>query len=1262
LDTSSSFSQSNNKQLATSRSIAENPTYRDIQRWQFFIDRGGTFTDCLGRSPAGELKCAKVLSSDHAPLEGIRKILGLVDDAPIPPCEVKMGTTIATNALLERKGRSHVLLITRGFADVLQIGTQQRPDIFEIRIVKPSVLYQAVVEIDERLAANGEVLRAPDLPKIQPQLQTLRAQGMDNLAIVFLHGFAFPQHEKIVADLARALGFQNISCSHEVCPEIGLTARGDTTTADAYLTPLLLTYLRTLEEQLPASKLKMMQSSGGLIEANRFRGHNAILSGPAAGVVACARLGRWFGFSKIIGFDMGGTSTDVSRFDGEFERVYETVTAGVRIKAPMLSIHTVAAGGGSICKFASGRLTVGPESAGSNPGPLCYGLKDALENFKAAELTTTDVNLFLGRLSPENFPFQLNRERVAQKVAKIRRQCLAEGQNLSAYQIVEGFLEVVNLKMAQAIKEISVARGHDVREYVLCCYGGAGGQHACAVARHLGIKRILLHPLAGVLSAYGIGLADTIWEGSSPVARFPLDENSLQQLEAEFQRLACEGEKLVGAQGFLSAALRTVRKLDLRYVGTETPLTITEPADRNYGREFTEKHRQLYGYVREARGVEILQCRVEVIGATDIAPPVAGEIEKHFPTPVCFAPVIFQNKERQTAVFRREELTPGAIVHGPAIILENIATIFVEPDFTANVDGFGNIILEPTGDRQSGDRLAPTSISSFLKEDRSPTSADPIALEIFNNLFMSIAEQMGNVLRRTAISTNIKERLDFSCALFDAGGNLVANAPHIPVHLGAMGESVRSVLQAHAEIAPGDVFATNNPFGGGSHLPDITVVTPVFSKTDSTKPIFFTASRAHHAEIGGITPGSMPPFSTRLEEEGVLLDNVKLVECGKFNEALFANLFTTGKYPTRNLADNRADLQAQMASNHTGVRLLEELVEHYGLETVMAYMCHVRDNAARQVREALRRIPAGSYHFQDTMDDGTPIAVRITIAEENATVMPLSEGKCSAPPCGADKMSALPPSEGAHATVDFTGTGKENEFNLNAPPAVVRAAVLYVFRCLVAERIPLNDGCIEPIRMIIPEKCIINPSPGRAVVGGNVETSQRVVDVLLGALGVAAASQGTMNNLTFGDETFGYYETICGGAGAAENYPGASAVHTHMTNTRITDPEILEMRHPVRLLQFSIRPNSGGSGRWRGGDGVIRHFKFLKNLKISLLSQRRRIAPFGLNHGEAGKVGENIRVRVDGTRVQLEGNASYQAERGEELMICTPGGGGWGEG
>ena len=1184
--------------------------------WQFWIDRGGTFTDCLGRSPAGELKFAKVLSSDHAPLEGIRKILGLAENVPIPPCEVKMGTTIATNALLERKGQSHALLITRGFADVLQIGTQQRPEIFEIRIVKPSVLYQTVIEIDERIAASGEILRAPNLTQIQRQLQTLRERGVDNLAIVFLHGFAFPQHERIVADLARSIGFHNISCSHEVCPEIGLTARGDTTTADAYLTPLLITYLQTLQTHLPGSQLKLMQSSGGLIEANRFRGHNAILSGPAAGVVACARLGRWFGFPKIIGFDMGGTSTDVSRFDGEFERVYETITAGVRIKAPMLSIHTVAAGGGSICKLVAGRLTVGPESAGSNPGPLCYDFRDESGNPNATELTTTDVNLFLGRLLPGNFPFPLHHECVVQKIEAIQRQCQAEGQNLSVYEIAEGFLEVINLKMAQAIKEISVARGHDVREYVLCCFGGAGGQHACAVARYLGIKRILLHPLAGVLSAYGIGLADTIWEGSSPVARLPLEENSLKQLAAEFQRLETDGQKVIRAQGFSESSLRVARKLDLRYVGTETPLTISEASDQNYWRGFTEKHRQLYGYVREERAIEILQCRVEVTGMTDIAPPTPIKAEKHYPKSSRAAAVIFNGEELQAAVFHREELTEGAVIRGPTIILEKIATIFVEPDFMAMVDGFGNIILDPEVDGQA--------VRSTYT-----TEVDPIALEIFNNLFMSIAEQMGNVLRRTAISTNIKERLDFSCALFDAAGNLVANAPHIPVHLGAMGESVRAVLRAHAELAPGDVFVTNNPFGGGSHLPDITVVTPVFSETDSTKPIFFTASRAHHAEIGGITPGSMPPFSKRLEEEGVLLDNIKLVERGKFNETLFAQLFSTGKYPTRNLADNRADLQAQMASNHSGVRLLEELIEHYGLETVMAYMRHVRDNAARQVREALRRIPAGSYHFQDAMDDGTPIVVCITIA-------------------------------GEIATVDFTGTGKESEYNLNAPPAVARAAVLYVFRCLVNERIPLNDGCIEPIRIIIPEKCIINPTRGRAVVGGNVETSQRVVDVLLGALGVAAASQGTMNNLTFGNDTFGYYETICGGVGAAENYHGASAVHTHMTNTRITDPEILETRHPVRLLQFSIRPNSGGAGRWRGGDGVIRHFKFLKALNVSILSQRRQIPPFGLGNSEAGKLGENTRVLSEGRRIKLEGNASYQAQAGEELIICTPGGGGWG--
>ncbi len=1182
--------------------------------WQFWIDRGGTFTDCLARSPGGEVTSTKVLSSDEAPLEGIRKLLGLDAGAPIPACVAKMGTTIATNALLERTGRRHALVITRGFADALAIGTQQRPELFDIRVTKPAVLYDAVVEVDERVSADGRVLKAPDVDELRRQLAGLRDRGIEGIAVVLLHGYAFPQHEKLVAEVARETGFAQVSASHEVCPEIGLTGRGDTTTVDAYLTPLLVTYLAHLAESLPGSEIRMMQSNGGLTEARAFRGHNAILSGPAAGVVAFARLGGWFGFPKVIGFDMGGTSTDVSRFDGAFDRVYESVTAGVRVKAPMILIHTIAAGGGSICKLAAGRLTVGPQSAGSDPGPLCYGLRDASGAPRASELAVTDVNLFLGRLLPENFPFELDRSRVGARIEQIRAECGAGGQELSAWQVAEGFLEILNLRMAQAIKEISVARGHDVREYVLCCFGGAGGQHACAVARHLGIRKVLLHPLAGVLSAFGMGLADTIWEQSAPAGDRVLTRDAPAGLEEVFTDLERRGRQAVAAQGFSEKDVRLARKLDLRYRGTETPITVTAPADGDYLGEFTRQHHQLYGYVREARPVEVVQCRVEAAGLSDVPAPGSppSGAKEYQPAAGRFTEIVFRGKEHSAGVFQRDDLRPGARVAGPAIILESIGTIVVEPGFSARLDAHGNVILEPETDERGP---APETCAE----------ADPVALEVFNNLFMSIAEQMGSMLRRTAVSTNIKERLDFSCAVFDAGGRLVANAPHIPVHLGAMGESVRAVTAAWPGMRRGDVFVTNNPFRGGSHLPDITVVTPVFG-AGGEKPDFFAASRAHHADVGGITPGSMPAFSKTLEEEGILLDNVRLVAGGSFNEELFAELFETA----RNATDNRADLEAQIAANYAGAGLLAELVEHYGLGMVVAYMGHVRDNAARQVREALARIPDGEHAFEDAMDDGTPIRVTVTVS-------------------------------GSSATLDFAGTGPQSDGNLNATSAVVRAAALYVFRSLVAERIPLNEGCLEPITIKVPERSLLNPSPGCAVVGGNVETSQRITDVLIGALRLAAASQGTMNNVTFGDDEFGYYETICGGVGATENYAGASGVHTHMTNTRITDPEVLEVRHPVRLLKVGMRRGSGGAGKWPGGDGIVRHYKFLKPLEVSILSERRERAPYGMAGGEPGQKGENVRVRAGGAEEKLKGKAAYHAEAGEELIIRTPGGGGWGK-
>jgi 5-oxoprolinase (ATP-hydrolysing) len=1187
----------------------------DSPRWQVWIDRGGTFTDCIGRDPEGALRVIKVLSSDRAPLEGIRALLDLDPEAPIPPIELKMGTTLATNALLERSGRDHALLITRGFGDLLEIGNQQRSDLFDVRVAKPSVLYGAVEELDERVSADGEVLTPLDPDRVDDALRRLLARGVESLAVVLLHGYAFPAHERLVAERARALGFRHVALSHEVSPELGFSARGDTTSADAYLTPLLIDYLALLARELPGSELLMMQSSGGLVAAERFRGHNAVLSGPAAGVVACARIGDWYGYPQVIGFDMGGTSTDVSRYGGRLERSYESVTAGVRLKAPMIDLHTVAAGGGSLCRLRSGRLVVGPESAGADPGPLCYGLRDERGDRRASEPAITDINLFLGRIQPENFPFELERGPVEARLAELRDEAAAEGLALSELALAEGFIDVLNVAMAEAVKRISVARGHDVREHVLACFGGAGGQHACAVARQLGIATVIVHPYAGVLSAYGIGCADSLWQGSAPVPHPELTPSVLTDLGPRFEALARSGGAALAEQGFAPEGLRTTRLLDLRYRGTETALTLEMPEDGDALAAFRRRHRQLYGYVREGRPVEILQCRVEVAGLSDVrAPAPAATDRAPEPEPLRRTPVAFAGAWIDTPVYRRDTLRPGARLHGPALILEAIGTVVLEPGFDAEVDAYDNLLLRRTGAQAEAVRY------------RAAERADPVALEAFHHLFMSIAEQMGTVLRQTSVSTNIKERLDFSCALFDRAGNLVANAPHMPVHLGAMGESVRAVLERWPHMAPGDVFVTNDPYGGGSHLPDLTVVTPVF---EDDALVFFVASRAHHADVGGVTPGSMPAFSTTLDEEGVLLDCVRLVAGGDFDEERFERLFSGGRWPARNLGDNRADLEAQIAANNAGVGLLHELVAHHGLATVQVYMGFIRANAARSVRDALQRIDDGVYAFADAMDDGTAVGVTLTVA-------------------------------GDRATLDFGATGPESAGNLNAPPAVVRAAALYALRCLVDEAIPLNDGCLEPIELIIPAPSLVSPRPGRAVAGGNVETSQRLVDVLLAAFELAAASQGTMNNVTFGDDSFGHYETICGGVGAAEGYHGASAVHTHMTNTRITDPEVLETRHPVRLTAFGVRRGSGGAGRWRGGDGAIRRFRFLRRLQVSLLTQRRNRRPFGLHGGEPGAAGRNVRVRLDGSEVELEGADGYVAEAGEELIVMTPGGGGYG--
>ncbi|MCK6545545.1 hydantoinase B/oxoprolinase family protein [Myxococcota bacterium] len=1176
------------------------------ERWQFWIDRGGTFTDCIGRDPAsGALRVVKVLSSDRAPLDAIRLVLGLAPSAPIPPCEVRMGTTVATNALLERKGRACGLVVTRGFGDLLELGNQARPKIFELEIQKPELLHRAVLEVDARLDASGRVLLRPDPRTLDEGLKALFAQGLSSLAVVVLHAHADGALEREIAAAATKVGFAHVSTSHEVAAELGIVGRGDTTTVDAYLTPLIRDYVRTLVAELPGSTLRIMQSSGGLTAAEHFRGKNAILSGPAAGVVAYARIADDAGFTRAIGFDMGGTSTDVSRWDGRFERVYETETAGVRVRAPMMAIHTVAAGGGSLCRFDGHRLTVGPESAGALPGPLCYGHADA------RALTITDVNVALGRVRPERFPFPLDVARVQASLQSMSERLGERGAPRSPDELADGFFEIANANMAEAIRKVSVAKGYDVRDDALVVFGGAGGQHACALARRLGMKTIVFHPLAGVLSAYGMGLADVSWDGELDAGRFVLGDDTTARLEAPFAELEARGRAHLAREGFTRTTV--VRRVDLRYRGTETAITIDEGPERRAA--FEALHAQRFGYTRAGHPIEVVTARVEVVARTEIPTTRSsgrGDVVIDPRTLAGTRSVRLRCDGRwldDVPLVSREALPARVRFAGPVIVAEATGTIVVEPGFELATDDTGVLVLTDlsggTGPRKSTD-----------------VTLDPVRLEIFNNLYMSIAEQMGVVLQRTALSTNIRERLDFSCAVFDAEGGLVANAPHIPVHLGAMSESIRGVLAAHPRPEPRDVFVTNDPAGGGSHLPDVTVVTPVHDAHG--RLVFFTASRGHHSDVGGITPGSMPPFSSSLDEEGVVFRALRVVRGGVLDEALVLDTLARAKWPARAPRQNLADLEAQIAANAHGARLLLELVDTQGFDAVAAYMRFVQDNAAARVREVITKLPRGAHHFADHLDDGTPIAVTMRV-------------------------------DGDTMEIDFTGTGAAVDGNLNAPRAVTTAAVIYVLRALVGEPIPLNGGCLQPVRLVIPEGSVLSPGPGRAVAGGNVETSQRVVDVLLGALGRAAASQGTMNNLTFGDETFGYYETIAGGAGATPLAPGASGVHTHMTNTRITDPEVLEARFPVRLWQFSLRRDSGGRGRHAGGDGVVRELEALTPLVVSILSERRGSVPFGLAGGAPGARGRNFHAGRE-----LPGKCTFDVAPGERIRIETPGGGGWG--
>jgi 5-oxoprolinase (ATP-hydrolysing) len=1188
--------------------------------WEFAIDRGGTFTDCIGVAPDGALHVAKPLSSDTAALEGIRAILeragAIAVGAPLPACRVRIGTTVATNALLERRGADVVLIANRGLGDVLEIGTQERPELFDLAVRKPAPLARLVVEVPGRVAVDGAVVEDFDETAVRSALAAARAEGIGSVAINLIHAYAHPDFERRVRDVAEELGFAHVSVSHEVSGELGLLARGETTVVDAYLTPMLQAHVAALADALPGSPLRFMQSSGGLTEAARFRGPNALLSGPAGGVVGAARVAAAAGFPKALGFDMGGTSTDVSFIaDGEVDRSFETLIGGVRVKAPMMRIHTVAAGGGSLCRFDGFRFVVGPESAGSDPGPLCYG------RAHARALAVTDLNFALGRIQPDHFPFALERAPVERALDAVQAELRAAGHAYDRDRIAAGFIEVANASMAKAIAEVSVARGVDPRDCALVGFGGAAGQHVCAIARELGIRTVLLHPLAGILSAYGIGAAAVSWDGQHDAGRVPLSrggEPLPEAVRAALEELEREGDAALSHEGLAPERVRRERRLDLRYLGTETALAIAEPADGDWAAAFEAEHEARFGYLRASRAIEIVTARVRAWGsASDTAEPAGGlaEVGDGAGSIVRHESAWFPEAGRVSApVYERSALGAGARIEGPALILEATGTVVLDPGFQAEVGADGTLSLV---DSAGARRAAAVDLAR----------ADPIRLEVFGNRFMGIAEQMGAVLRNTSVSTNIKERLDYSCAVFDAAGGLVANAPHIPVHLGAMAETVRAVRARFPDLEDGDVVVTNDPAAGGSHLPDVTAVTPVFA--GGAAPAFFVASRGHHADIGGITPGSMPADSRSLEEEGVLLRPFKAVRRGVFDEAALRDALTGARFPARSPDDNVAELEAMVAANKSGEALLAALVAEHGAEVLAATMQQLQQAAAGKVAREIAKLADGVHRFEDRLDDGTTIRVALAIA-----------GDCM--------------------TIDFAGTDAAVPGNGNAPRAVVQAAVIYVLRALVAERIPLNGGCLDPVEIRIPAGSLLDPPPGAAVVGGNVETSQRIVDVLLGAIGGVAASQGTMNNVAFGDATYGYYETIGGGAGAGADWDGASAVHTHMTNTRITDAEVLEARHPVRLLEFSRRRGSGGAGRRPGGDGLVRRFEFLAPVTVSLMCERRVTAPYGVAGGEAGAPGRNAVEAADGTQREVPGRATLELESGQRLRIETPGGGGFG--
>lgn len=1195
-----------------------------MSQWQFWIDRGGTFTDVVAKDPQGHYHTHKLLSEaperyPDAALQGIRDLMGIAADERLRTEEihsVKMGTTVATNALLERKGERVLLLVSTGFADALRIGNQTRPHLFKLDIALPELLYERVAEVGGRYRADGVELEPLDVAAARAALREAYDDGVRACAIAFMHGYRYHQHEASVARLATEIGFTQVSVSHRVSPLMKLIGRGDTTVVDAYLSPILRRYVDRVAADLDKARLMFMQSNGGLVDARFFQGKDSILSGPAGGVVGAVRTAALLGMNRIIGFDMGGTSTDVSHYAGEYERAFETEVAGVRMRAPMMRINTVAAGGGSILHFDGSRYRVGPDSAGADPGPACYR--------RGGPLTVTDCNVMLGKLQPAFFPQvfgpkadePLDAERVRARFAEMAKAIHAStDDSRTPEQVAEGFLHIAVENMANAIKKISIQRGYDITRYTLNCFGAAGGQHACLVADSLAITRVLVHPYAGVLSAYGMGLAD-LRVIKEEAVEAPLSPAQMSELDAKVAALSATGRADILSQGVDAAKIRVVPKVHLRYEGTDTALEVGYGSHEAIIAGFEAIHRARFGFVSEDKEHIVEALAVEVIGETDTADdPLIAADGTDSPPALAHHDVIFEGRVQGTAFYDREAIRPGATIAGPAVIIESTSTTVVEPGWDASVNQHGHLLLERVVARDAGRAVG--------------TDVDPVMLEIFNSLFMSIAEQMGAALQNTASSVNIKERLDFSCAVFDGAGNLIANAPHIPVHLGSMSESVKSIIANRQDtIKPGDVFMINAPYNGGTHLPDVTVVTPVFDQADRDM-LFYVASRGHHADIGGVTPGSMPPHSTNVEEEGILIDNFMLVDGGRLRERETYELLAGNAYPARNPDMNLGDFKAQIAANQMGVTGLLKMVDEFSLEVVQAYMRHVRDNAEESVRRLLHTLAPGKFSY--STDEGATVKVAISVNHEERS-----------------------------ARIDFTGTAPQLNSNYNAPKAVTMAAVLYVFRCLVDSDIPLNEGCLTPLELVVPEGSMLNPRYPAAVVGGNVETSQLVTDVLLGALEVAGASQGSANNFTFGNERYQYYETIAGGSGGGPTYDGASATHVHMTNTRLTDPEVLEWRFPVLLESFSVRRGSGGQGAHPGGDGVRRRVRFLEAMTASIISSHRKVPTYGMAGGDSGEVGRNAVERVDGSVEELAGGAQTEMAPGDVFIIETPGGGGYG--